>query len=133
MADTLQDRLNLPVTRKVVLLQVVIGQHLFHWTVDGTYTNTYYTATSEWVDGCRENGGDMTEAASIAALDVVDTSAQGQFFWDRTAERVYVKPLDSLSKPEEATYLGMVVFHVAEQAKEFDGIFYAARWSGRQM
>jgi hypothetical protein len=130
MADTLQDRLDLPTTRKVILLKIVVGEHLYHWTVDGTYTNTYYTATSDWVDGCLENGEAMTEAASVAALDVVDTSARGQFYWDRTAARVYVKPLASLSKPEEATYSARVAFHVSEHGKEYDGVYYEPRLVG---
>jgi hypothetical protein len=130
MTDTLQDRLNLPATRKIVLLRIVIGQHLFHWTNDLTYTNTWYSATDEFLEGCRENGTDMASTASLASLDVADTSGGGKFYWDQSAGRLYVKPLSTLTDPTDATYLAMIVLPVSEQGKEFESEFYDPRLIG---
>lgn len=89
---TLAQALAYPNSRKVLLAAITAGKRLVGWTNDGTYTNTWRVQLGGLrVTAVSENGTALTARASAALCNTND----GSWFWDETADRLYVNPTAS--------------------------------------
>ncbi len=98
---TLEEALAHPASRKVLLVTLVAGEHLYAWTDNGD--GTFTAQTPREVVGLRVDGADQTPG----------------WTWDRTAGTVTV---DSavLGDPREHVVLAMVALRFATEPKVFD-------------
>lgn len=121
MTLTIDQALARPNSRKPVLAELVTGQHLFHWINDATYTNTWYATTSHVVDFVKEDSAELTQVFSLSDCNNVP----GTWYWDRSAERVYIH--SNAADPYQATVLALVHFRFSNFPKVFGGEPYVAR------
>lgn len=89
---TLTEALRYPNSRKVLLASITAGKRLVGWTNDGTYTNTWRVQLGGLrVASVTENATALTSKVSATACN----SADGSYYWDETADRLYVNPTAS--------------------------------------
>lgn len=109
-------------SRKQVFMEDSRRRHEYAWVFSGT-ADIYQIDTPDAVDVCRvlEDGNDTNEVGSLAALSSQDTSAVGAYFFDASAETLYVKAVDDGGiNPFDHFYVATHVFRFDKEGAEDD-------------
>ena len=78
-----------PASQKLVFSIMTTRKHFFAWAVNGA---AYEQASADEITNVMENDVEMTEEASLAAVQAAVTTAVGAWFWDIDTLGLYVKP-----------------------------------------
>lgn len=116
---TIEQALAYANSRPVVLADVVAGQHLYHWTQDGTYTNTWKATPAGRVVGVSADGIVFTERASVADVN----SNNGSWLWDGST--LWVNPYPGTIY--DFTVIALVAFAWSNHPRDVDGVPYVPR------
>lgn len=127
-----EDALKNPASRKIVLVRALFRKHLFAWREAGSgYPGIWWVPeTTDHFIGGMEDGVDMTVEASLAALEVADTSLVGALFYSANEGRLYMKPKDvSGTTIYDYFYIGIIQQLFSKDSVEHESLPWDARIS----
>ena len=129
MTLTYAEGLEFTSSEKVVFADLVFFQRRFDWTlVSGTTYDSTFPDELRMVSMTERDTRDgdavtMQEAASLVALNALDTSTVGGWFWDLAALKLYAKPKATTSIFDNM-YLAEVQYPVSIRLNESEGDAY---------
>jgi hypothetical protein len=131
MALSFADALEHTSSKKLLFAQYRLRKELFGWIeVGSAHPDIWYEEVDDVTDvvACTEDEEDMTEVASLTALDAQDTSTVGAFFWDAANGRTYVKPKsDSGADIFTFLYIATVLLTFSKDGGDLDSLPYDGR------
>ena len=123
---TFAEALENPSSQKKVFARMKLKMEMFAWVLAGSpLPGIWYTPVSNITDVISSNEDEvaMTETVSLVALDALDTSSVGGFFYDFGAGRIYVKPkTESGTDVYSFLYIATVLLAYSKHGGEYLGL-----------
>jgi hypothetical protein len=124
---TFADGLQETNSRKLVFTRLTHRKELFDWTLSGS---VYYGPMIDPMRlvGVNEDDVEATETASLSALNALDTSTVGGWWYDWENELVYVKPKSGTTAFDHL-WIGSVELRLSRDGDELDDEVFDGRVS----